>query len=396
MPSSSSHPNPNLNTLQIHSQSTSNPINISQSILPNLAIFNRIYVGSIFFELTEAEITSVFSVFGPIKVVLMVVDPITKRHRGYGFIEYETADAAALAQLSMDNAELGGRHIKVGRPNNFPSDLPPGVPRPLPNRIYVSNVHELIQEDEIKAIFEAFGPLKHCNLFPDIKLLNQHRGFGYVEYEIVADAINAMNSLNNFELAGRQLKIGKTVIGGPIPYGMKEALTLKLKKENCEDDSKSSSDFVTPAFNQIKLPSAVLRAAQQINAALGNPQSIQTPPPPKPEITLPPKVTPIPTSSLLSTVVVMTNLIDPQELEDPEEAKELEEDITSECEKFGPLADPIQIYINQNKTVSVFVKYTNLNDCSEAIARMNGRWFGGRQICALAFPVDLYDSRNFC
>ena len=181
---------------------------------------------------------------------------------------------------------------------------------------------------------------------------------------------------------------------------MKDALTLKLKKENCGDDSKSTSDFVTPALNQIKLPSAVLRAAQQINAALGNPQ----PPPAKPETSFSPKITPTPTpnnshldsSSFHTTVVVMTNLIDPQELEDPEEAKELEEDITSECEKFGPLADPIQIYINPNKTVSVFVKYTSSTDCSEAIARMNGRWFGGRQICALAFPMDLYDSRNFC
>ena len=200
---------------------------ILPSALPNLAIFNRIYIGSIFFELTDTEIGAVFQVFGPIKSVMMVLDPATKRHRGYGFIEFETPDAAALAQLNMDNAELGGRHIKVGRPNNFPSDLPPGVPRPLPNRIYVANVHELIQEDEIRAIFEAFGPLRHCNLCPDPKTISQHRGYGYVEYEVVADAINAMNSLHNFELAGRQLKIGKTVIGGPIALGMKDAQILK-------------------------------------------------------------------------------------------------------------------------------------------------------------------------
>ena len=353
-----------------------------------MAIFNRIYIGSIFFELTDTEIGEVFSVFGPIKSVMMVLDPATKKHRGYGFIEYDTADAAALAQFNMDNAEVGGRHIKVGRPNNFPSDLPPGVPRPLPNRIYVSNIHELIQEDEIRSIFEAFGPLRHCNLCPDPKLLNQHRGYGYVEYEAVADAINAMNSLHNFELAGRQLKIGKTMVGGQIPYGMKDALTLK--QVNTADDENGNGNFASEAqnLNQIKLPSAVLRAAQQINAALG---SVST----SSRWGQGPKES---SSSASPTELVcsMTNLIEREELDDPQEAQELTDDITSECEKFGPLADPITIYTSTTTgKVVVFVKYTKPSDCALAIQKMDGRWFAGKQISAKSFPLSLYTSQSF-
>lgn len=313
---------------------------------------------------------------------MMVLDPATKKHRGYGFIEYEVPDGAALAQLNMDNAELGGRHVKVGRPNNFPSDLPPGVPRPLPNRIYVSNVHELIQEEEIKAIFEAFGPLRHCNLCPDSKLLSQHRGYGYVEYEAVADAINAMNSLHNFELAGRQLKIGKTVVGGPIALGMKDAQLIK--NEVSEDDSEAST-FEVQNINQAKLPSAVLRAAQQINAALGSANSSRWGQGPKEQ-----------SPESRDVVCMMKNLIEPHELEDPQEAQELTEDITSECEKFGCLADPIQIHSSgSNNDIVVFVKYTSSSDCALAIQKMNGRWFAGRQISAKSYSTALYDSRNF-
>ena len=380
---------PNLNPSGSSSSATrSQPQVILPSALPNLAIFNRIYIGSIFFELTDTEIGAVFSVFGPIKSVMMVLDPATKRHRGYGFIEYETPDAAALAQLNMDNAEVGGRHIKVGRPNNFPSDLPPGVPRPLPNRIYVSNIHELIQEEEIRAIFEAFGPLRHCKLCPDPKLLNQHRGYGYVEYEAVADAINATNSLHNFELAGRQLKIGKTTVGGPIALGMKDAATFQREQESNEASGISSSlNSEAPVLNQIKLPSAVLKAAQQINAALGS--------------------TSASSSSRWSNgakeateatpaVCIMTNLIEPEELEDPQEAKELTDDITSECEKFGPLADSIKIHTSPNTgKVSVFIKYTKSTDCLDAVRAMNGRYFAGRQIVAKPFPVNLYDTNTF-
>lgn len=367
---------------------------ILPSALPNLAIFNRIYIGSIFFELTDTEIGGVFSVFGSVKSVMMVLDPTTKRHRGYGFIEFETADAAALAQLNMDNAEVGGRHIKVGRPNNFPSDLPPGVPRPLPNRIYIANVHELIQEEEIKAIFEAFGPLRHCNLCPDPKLINQHRGYGYVEYEVVADAINAMNSLHNFELAGRQLKIGKTVLGGPIPLGMKDAAVLKKEQEEQDislDNNYSNTDV--PVLNQIKLPSAVLKAAQQINAALvGSTQ----------------QSSPSSTSSsrwgkgpgeaqeFNPAVCIMNNMIEASELEDAKEAQELTDEITAECEKFGPLSDSIKIHISpKTGKVSVFVKYKKSTNCLDAVRTMNGRWFAGKQIVAKPFPVNLYDTNNF-
>lgn len=224
----------------------------------NMIIFNRIYIGSINFDLTDADIESVFGQFGPLKSIEMMMDPIQKRHRGYGFLEYYYPEAAALAQITMDNAFLGGRNIRVGRPNNYPNDLPPGIPRALPNRIYVANIHDLVQEADVRVIFEAFGRVKHCRLLPDLELLQsasrirKHRGFGFIEFEQVASALLATQSVNGIELVGRPLRVGKTVIGGEIPLGMssinqiEEALTL------------ASSTAVK------KVPSAVLRAAQQI------------------------------------------------------------------------------------------------------------------------------------
>jgi poly(U)-binding-splicing factor PUF60 len=337
-------------------------------MMPNLAIFNRIYVGSINFELTEKEIGAVFSVFGPLKSVSMMMDPATKKHRGYGFLEFETPDAAALAQLCTDNSELGGRHIKVGRPNNFPNDLPPGVPRPLPNRIYIGNIHELIQEDEIRAIFEAFGPLKHCNLHPDPNFPKQHRGYGYVEYEAVADAINAMGSLNNFDLAGRSLKIGKTIIGGPIPRGMKDA-NVSISAPHPIQLPVASAALPAPA----RLPSAVLRAAEQINAAIGA-QKTSTP------------------LSQPETVIVLNNLADPSELASPDEQRDLLDDVRFECLKFGEVIGNPKIHIDEEKAlVVVFVKYAKEEDCRSAIKVMDGRWFGGRQIKAKVYPSSRFE-----
>eukprot|EP00301_Raphidiophrys_heterophryoidea_P027330 c9605_g2_i2.p1 GENE.c9605_g2_i2~~c9605_g2_i2.p1 ORF type:complete len:316 (-),score=84.04 c9605_g2_i2:80-1027(-) len=75
----------------------------------------RIYVGSIHFDLTEEDIKTVFSTFGPIKSCQLIRDVATGRHKGYGFIEYDTAQIAEEAIAQMHNFELAGRQLKVGR-----------------------------------------------------------------------------------------------------------------------------------------------------------------------------------------------------------------------------------------------------------------------------------------
>jgi RNA recognition motif-containing protein len=132
--------------------------------LHNLSILSRIYIGSIHFELNDGDLKTAFSAFGPIKSVSLSLDNITGHHKGFCFIEFETPEAAALALEAMNGGELGGRTIKVGRPNNFPIDLPPGIPRPLASRLYVANVHECVTEADVRDMFAAFGNLRACVL----------------------------------------------------------------------------------------------------------------------------------------------------------------------------------------------------------------------------------------
>lgn len=41
--------------------------------------------------------------------------PAPGKHRGYGFIEYETTQSAHDAIASMNMFDLGGQHLRVGR-----------------------------------------------------------------------------------------------------------------------------------------------------------------------------------------------------------------------------------------------------------------------------------------
>lgn len=72
-------------------------------------------MGSINFEIKEDTIKQAFLPFGPVKSVNLSWDPITNKHKGFAFIEYEVPEAAQLALEQMNGVMIGGRNIKVRR-----------------------------------------------------------------------------------------------------------------------------------------------------------------------------------------------------------------------------------------------------------------------------------------
>jgi poly(U)-binding-splicing factor PUF60 len=70
-------------------------------------------VGSINFELNEVMLKQAFQPFGPVKAVSLTFDPVTNRHKGFAFLEYELPEAAQLSIEQMNGVILSGRNIKV-------------------------------------------------------------------------------------------------------------------------------------------------------------------------------------------------------------------------------------------------------------------------------------------
>uniref|UniRef100_A0A8C1AKW3 Poly-U binding splicing factor b n=1 Tax=Cyprinus carpio carpio TaxID=630221 RepID=A0A8C1AKW3_CYPCA len=184
-----------------------------------LAIMCRVYVGSIYYELGEDTIRQAFAPFGPIKSIDMSWDSVTMKHKGFAFVEYEVPEAAQLALEQMNSVMLGGRNIKVGRPSNI------GQAQPIIdqlaeearayNRIYVACIHPDLSDDDIKSVFEAFGKIKSCMLARE-PTTGKHKGFGFIEYEKPQSSLDAVSSMNLFDLGGQYLRVGKAVTP-PIP-----------------------------------------------------------------------------------------------------------------------------------------------------------------------------------
>ena len=78
--------------------------------------YNRIYVASIHKDLHDDDIRSVFSAFGPIKACELASAGIPGRHKGYGYIEYETTQSTQEAISSMNLFDLGGQFLSPPPP----------------------------------------------------------------------------------------------------------------------------------------------------------------------------------------------------------------------------------------------------------------------------------------
>ncbi|KAI8434533.1 hypothetical protein MSG28_012532 [Choristoneura fumiferana] len=193
-----------------------------------LALMCRVYVGSISFELKEDTIRQAFLPFGPIKSINMSWDPVTQKHKGFAFVEYEIPEAAQLSLEQMNGVMLGGRNIKVvGRPSNMPQaqavidEIQEEAKRY--NRIYVASVHPELSEADIQNVFEAFGPVTHCQLAHGAQP-SRHKGYGFLEYGTLGAALEAIASMNLFDLGGQYLRVGRAItpphaLHGPPPPG---------------------------------------------------------------------------------------------------------------------------------------------------------------------------------
>ena len=86
----------------------------------------------------------------------------------------------------------------------------------MPKRIYVGNLPFSATEDEVRDLFDRFGPVASVNLVTD-RETGRPRGFGFVEMENDTDADAAIDALDQTQMGGRSLKVNEARPRGPRP-----------------------------------------------------------------------------------------------------------------------------------------------------------------------------------
>ncbi len=87
---------------------------------------NKLYVGGIPYSTTNEDLKKYFSGAGNVKNASIIMDKMTNRSKGFGFVEMETDEEAQKAIQMFDGKDFNGRNltVNVARPMEKREDRP--------------------------------------------------------------------------------------------------------------------------------------------------------------------------------------------------------------------------------------------------------------------------------
>lgn len=93
----------------------------------------KLYVGNLPYKTSESELKAHFAQMGQVNQVQLIIDKMTSRPRGFGFVIMEDKDAAQEAIKKFHGAEFNGRPLTVNeaRPLERRNNRPPRPQAPV-------------------------------------------------------------------------------------------------------------------------------------------------------------------------------------------------------------------------------------------------------------------------
>jgi len=73
-------------------------------------------------------------------------------------------------------------------------------------KMYVSNLGFHVSDDDLRKLFEPFGPVASAKVITD-RETDRSRGFGFVEMGSTEEGNQAMEKLNGKEIEGRSISV---------------------------------------------------------------------------------------------------------------------------------------------------------------------------------------------
>jgi polyadenylate-binding protein len=168
-----------------------------------------------------------FASFGPILSCKVSVDEYGNS-KGFGFVHYETGEAAEEAIKKTNGKLVAGKKIFVGlflakKERQAQEDASPKW-----TNIFVKNIAKSVDDVKFKELFSKFGNVNSAVLMKEEA--GSSKGFGFVNYDSHEEAKAAVDEMNGKDIDGLQLYVGKAQKKGEREKELKEMFE-KLKRE---------------------------------------------------------------------------------------------------------------------------------------------------------------------
>jgi polyadenylate-binding protein len=150
-----------------------------------------------------------FSTFGNILSCKIMTDE-TGQSRGFGFVHFETNEAAEQAIKNVNNMLLNDKKVYVGRfmTKGQRTDVVGGSAQKKFTNVYVKNLPENITDDEkLKEMFETYGEITSAVVAKNEE--GKSKGHGFINFKEPTAAEQACKEMNDTEHNGKKLFVGR-------------------------------------------------------------------------------------------------------------------------------------------------------------------------------------------
>ncbi|XP_041361083.1 polyadenylate-binding protein 4-like [Gigantopelta aegis] len=168
-------------------------------------------VGNVFIKNLDKSIDNkalydTFSAFGNILSCKIASDE--NGSKGYGFVHFETEEAAKQAIEKVNGMLLNGKKVYVGKfiPRKERIALM-GDKMKRFNNVYIKNFGDDLSDERLREIFEPYGKIISAKvMFDDV---GKSKGFGFVSFDDTEAAERAVESVNGLDMGGKLMYAGR-------------------------------------------------------------------------------------------------------------------------------------------------------------------------------------------
>ncbi|XP_057435876.1 uncharacterized protein LOC130728426 isoform X2 [Lotus japonicus] len=143
----------------------------------------EVFVGGLDKAATEHDLKKVFSKVGVITEVRLMMNPQTKRNKGFAFLRFETVEQAKKALVELKNPVINGKQCGV-------------APCQDSDTLYLGNICKTWKKEALKKKLKHYGVKKFENLtLEEGGEEGTNRGFAFLEFSTRSDAKEACRLL---------------------------------------------------------------------------------------------------------------------------------------------------------------------------------------------------------
>ncbi|TDL14314.1 RNA-binding domain-containing protein [Rickenella mellea] len=170
-----------------------------------------IFVGRLSWNVDNDWLAQEFAECGEVVSARVQMDRNTGKSRGFGYVEFATAEAVEKA-VALNGKEIDGRAVNIDKSS-------PRAPNPEKrakafgdvasepsSTLFVGNVSFDTTEDNLWEVFAEYGEVKSVRL-PTDRDTQRPKGFGYVEFTDLESAKKAFESAQGLDVQGRPIRL---------------------------------------------------------------------------------------------------------------------------------------------------------------------------------------------